>query len=139
MADSGVSKVCHLTSVHRATDTRIFLKESRSLAAAGLGVTLVLPWHESTEIDGVKVAAVPVSKSRPHRWTSTISQLWQQAKQVNADLYHRHDSERFPLGMRIKRRLGAKVVYDSHEDLPPDILNKHWIPRRTSTDQLVGR
>jgi glycosyltransferase involved in cell wall biosynthesis len=119
-------RVAHLTSVHPQPDTRIFVKECRTLAAAGYDVTLVAPLDADDRRDGVALRAVPRPGGRRERMTRTVSAVLALARELDADLYHLHDPELLGAGLRL-RRLGRRVVYDAHEDLPDDILSKSWI------------
>ena len=60
--------------------------------------------------------------------TKTVWNVYKQAVKINADLYHFHDPELIPIGLMLKMR-GKKVIYDVHEDLPRDIINKNHIPQ----------
>ena len=59
--------------------------------------------------------------------TKTVNQVLEHALKLNADIYHIHDPELLKIVKPLKRK-GKKVVYDVHEDLPRQILSKHWIP-----------
>jgi glycosyltransferase involved in cell wall biosynthesis len=120
-------KVCMLTSVHPAYDVRIYEREARTLAAEGYAVTIVAP-HERNEHSGnVQVKAVRVAQDRRHRMTFTVWEVYEAARELDADVYHFHDPELIPIGMLLKLS-GKCVVYDAHEDVPRDILQKEWIP-----------
>jgi glycosyltransferase involved in cell wall biosynthesis len=45
-----------------------------------------------------------------------------------ADVYHLHDPELFWVALLL-RALRRRVLYDAHEDLPEQILDKAWSPR----------
>jgi glycosyltransferase involved in cell wall biosynthesis len=125
-------RVCHLTSVHPPYDTRIFEKECLSLATAGYDVHLVAPAAESKRVRNITLHAVPPARNRFERASVTTARVLIQALRVRARLYHLHDPELIPVGM-VLRALGKKVIYDAHEDVPADILDKHYLPRWTRT------
>lgn len=121
-------KVCHLTSVHERHDIRIFLKQCRSLAKAGHDVTLVVADGRGPETkDGVRILDAGMrASSRPLRMTRTAHKVFQAAKATGSELYHLHDPELLPVGLRLKRE-GAKVIFDSHENYIEDIRTKPYL------------
>lgn len=122
-----MTKICHITSVHGAEDVRIFFKECVSLARAGYDVYLVQR-GESYEKEGVHLIGFgrPFSH-RLGRMIFTARRAYQTALAVDADIYHFHDPELLPYGMKLKKR-GKKVIFDSHEDTLESIWEKKWIP-----------
>ncbi len=118
--------IAHLTSVHQVDDIRIFVKECRSLAAAGFDVALIGPSPSDRETEGVKIMGVPAPANRIQRMTVTLWQVLKRAFQSKARICHFHDPELIPVGFLLKLA-GRQVVYDVHEDYPRDIMHKDWI------------
>src|SRR4051794_36954560 len=130
--DAGRVRAVHMTSVHQPDDVRIFAKECRTLAELGYEVHLVAASASSDVVrDGVHVRGVGASASsgRLIRMTRTVEEVLRTARALDADIYHLHDPELIPAGLLLTRQ-GKRVVYDAHEDLPADILDKPWIRPR---------
>jgi glycosyltransferase involved in cell wall biosynthesis len=125
-----MSKVVHVTSAHAATDTRVFLKQCRGLAAAGHEVVLVVAdGVGDRRIDGVQVRSVDLPRSRGDRMLRAAWGCVRQALRERGDVLHFHDPELLPWA-QVLRRMGKRVVYDMHEFGPAQIAEKSWINPR---------
>jgi glycosyltransferase involved in cell wall biosynthesis len=122
-------RIVHLSSVHRDFDVRIFLKECRTLVQEGFDVEYVVPTDRGGRRDGVTIIPVKRHCGRLARLVKVTLDILIIAVRRRASLYHFHDPELIPVGLFL-RLLGKRVIYDVHEDVPRDILEKHWIPRR---------
>jgi len=122
------TKICHITSIHRRYDVRIFRKQCQSLYKAGYDVSLVVADGKGDEIkDGIKIYDAGKFEGRFNRMVNAAKSVGKRALELDCEVYHFHDPELIFAGLKIKKA-GKKVIFDMHENIPADIDEKSYIP-----------
>ncbi len=109
-------RICLLSSGHRPDDDRIFYKEAKSLAKKYDDVWIISPHPEKIpkKNEGIKFCSIPHARSLLGRFRS-MKKLYETALNLKADIYHCHEPESLMVAIRLKKVLGCKIIFDSHE------------------------
>ena len=121
--------ICHISTVHKLFDNRIFFKECISLSEEGYITHLLISNKKNTEIKKIKISKLPLWKNRIIRFLIKDLIALAKALRINADIYHIHDPELLWYGWIIRKIFKKKVIYDVHEFVREQIENKGWLKR----------
>jgi glycosyltransferase involved in cell wall biosynthesis len=120
-------RVCHVSTAHPADDSRVFWRECVGLARNGYEVTLVARADADGVREGVQIRALRTYRSRLVRMTAGVARAFRIAMRTRATIFHVHDPELLTM-LGLMRLLGKKVVYDAHEVLSLQVIQKEYIP-----------
>jgi glycosyltransferase involved in cell wall biosynthesis len=135
-------------------DPRV-VREANSLQARGHRVT-VLQWARfdpeappTGEVSGIKVVRFPLTgpASRlpttllktPGWWRAAYKQARRLHEADPFDAVHAHDLDTLPVGVRMKKRHGLRLVYDAHEIFSHMIEGDQPWPVPQTADRLERR
>ncbi len=121
-----MTRVLHLSVVHKPDDPRIYERECRTLAAAGYEVMYMAPGAEPGRDDvGVILAPLP-ERGRGTRFLSSL-EIAKALRALRPDVLHVHDPELLTLFPAAKAFV-PRLVYDMHEYVPEAVAGKPYIP-----------
>jgi glycosyltransferase involved in cell wall biosynthesis len=133
--------ICHVTSVHRRYDVRIFIKEASSLARANYRVSLIVADDQPNETNsGVDIYSIGAFSTRRQRLLYGRTSIYRQIRLLAPTIVHIHDPELLLLARKLYSS-GIAIIYDAHEDVPKQVLDKHWLPKilRKPISAIVAR
>ena len=120
-----MTRVCHVSTVHDPFDVRVFYKECVSLTSY-FETFLVIKVEKSATKSGVHLIPIKTFKFKFIRLVLGPMIAFFKALETKAELFHLHDPELLVLTPWFKL-LGKKVIYDKHENVAGQIMNKKWL------------
>ncbi len=121
-----MTRVVHLSVVHKPDDPRILERECRTLAQAGYDVMYMAPGAEpGWDAAGVLLAPLP-PRGRKTRFLSAAD-IVRALRALRPQVLHVHDPELLTL-FPVVRPLVPRLVYDMHEYVPEAVAGKPYIP-----------
>ncbi len=121
-------RVVHVTILHNRYDTRIFQKECVSLSSR-YDVILIVNDHLGNEVtDGIRVVDLNLSKRNRFIWIlNSVNRINEILEEIHPRIVHIHDPELLWLYCKTKQKF--RFVFDLHDDLVLQVLEKEYIPR----------
>lgn len=117
-----------LTSGHDVFDNRIYYKEILSLKKEYNEIYIVAP-GKTGDSDFVTNEGITVKYFEKRRsWRDRfrpMRDMYKLGLEIGADVYHAHEPDSFQVALKLKRKTGAKAIYDSHE-YHPEAFAEHF-------------
>ena len=112
-------KICHVTTTHSRTDSRVFKRQCQTLSQNGFDVLYICCDGKPDEIiSGVNVVSyskVKLNKYKRYGLLFFYRKFTNYLLDQEADIYQIHDFELLEVGYHLAKK-GKKVIFDSHEN-----------------------
>ena len=119
--------IVHITTVHPRRDTRIFYRECLSVNKHGYKCVLIVADGMGDEVfEGINIVDIGKTPNRLNNLFKSYFRILNKVKELKPAVVHFHDPELIFVGARIKN---IPVVFDIHENIPSQILDKPYIPK----------
>lgn len=139
MRNNKNKKVCMMSYRHDKLDDRIYKKEALTLAENGYQVIHLCygeDCEDYTTEDNIRIIQLKrLKKGSSFRSQLAVfkqlklNDLFQEAKEIRADIYHLHDIELCKIALKLKKLpWSPKVIYDAHEPYREN-LKDYWKER----------
>ena len=121
-------RVAHVTILHNRYDTRIFQKECVSLSSR-YDVILIVNDHLGNEVtDRISIVDLNLRRGNRFIWVrNSVNRINEILEDVRPRIVHIHDPELLWLYCKTEQKF--RFVFDLHDDLVLQVLEKEYIPR----------
>lgn len=134
-----------ISDMHNKHDDRIYAKEAMSLKAAGHELYHICVGDESENYQDENGIHIIQIQRKQHFQNKILNYLYKKlfvkniykqiladCRKINADVYHLHDHKPIEIVTKLKKEVGAKLIYDIHDPFflnmidyaPPGKINK---------------
>lgn len=118
-------KICMITSGHSPYDDRIYYKEILSLKKKISDIYVIAPYNKDCITNyEVKIKSFKRQSGIIGR-IKNLNRMYKKGIELKCDIYHAHEPDSLLVAYLLKRKLGAKVIYDSHE-YHPEAFSEHF-------------
>lgn len=113
---------------HDALDHRVFDKEARTLAGAGVRVRVIARHPRPERREGVEIVPLEPARGRAGRFLASPWRALAAVRRQPADVVWLHDLELLAISPLLRLAGRPAVVYDVHEDFANLMRRREWIP-----------
>ena len=136
MTNNKNTTVCMLSFQHGLLDDRIYKKEALTLAKNGYEVIHIGYGDEAEDYvtqDNIRIIQLKKYRMNDSKWRtlkqSFMTDIFNAAKNIAADVYHLHDMELCRMALKLKKLpQRPNVIYDAHEPYLEKLMD-YWRER----------